>query len=107
MKAIVKLSDDETRPVVLHAVQHVTHPPYRLARGLTRTAGSRLVFITRGIERAALEKPVCGVHRSADRAGSGRGRPDAVGQGLRRVSGRVRQVGRPRPCGRSRRPRMT
>lgn len=56
MKAVVKLSDDETRPVVLHAVQHVTHPPYRLAAWPDADRRSRLVFITRGIERADLEK---------------------------------------------------
>ena len=30
MKGIVKLADDPDRPVVLHGVQHVFHPPVRL-----------------------------------------------------------------------------
>jgi G3E family GTPase len=54
MKAIVKLTDDRERPVVLHAVQHVTHPPYRLAAWPDADHRTRLVFVTRGIERADL-----------------------------------------------------
>lgn len=55
MKAIVKLTDDPERPVVLHAVQHVLHPPYRLAAWPDADRRTRLVFVTRGIERADLE----------------------------------------------------
>lgn len=55
MKAIVKLTDDPERPVVLHAVQHVLHPPYRLAAWPDGDRRTRLVFVTRGIERADLE----------------------------------------------------
>jgi G3E family GTPase len=56
MKAIVKLADDEERPVVLHAVQHLSHPPYRMEKWPDGDRRSRLVFVTRGIERAELEK---------------------------------------------------
>lgn len=55
MKALVKLTDDPERPVALHAVQHVTHPPYRLAAWPDGDRRTRLVFVTRGIERADLE----------------------------------------------------
>lgn len=56
MKAIVKLTDDDARPVALHAVQHVLHPPYRLANWPDADRRTRLVFVTRGIERADLER---------------------------------------------------
>jgi hypothetical protein len=31
MKGIVKMDDDPSRPMVLHGVQHVMHPPERLS----------------------------------------------------------------------------
>lgn len=50
MKAIVHLSDNPERPLVLHGVQAIFHPPQRLARW---PAGSerktRMVLITRGL----------------------------------------------------------
>jgi G3E family GTPase len=51
MKAIVKLSDNPGRPLVLHGVQTIFHPPQRLAAW---PAGSdektRMVLITKGLE---------------------------------------------------------
>jgi hypothetical protein len=35
VKGIVALGDDPSRPLVIHGVQHVFHPPVRLAAGLT------------------------------------------------------------------------
>lgn len=55
MKGIVKMEDDPARPMVLHGVQHVMHPPERLARWPDGDETTRLVFITRDIERAELE----------------------------------------------------
>jgi len=55
MKAIVKLADDPARPVVLHGVQHVFHPPVRLDRWPDGDARTRLVFIVKDIEKAAIE----------------------------------------------------
>jgi G3E family GTPase len=55
MKAIVSLSDDPDRPVVLHGVQHVLHPVMRLDRWPGTGRASRLVFIVRGIEPRAIE----------------------------------------------------
>jgi len=56
MKAIVKVADDPARPVVLHGVQHVFHPPVRLP---SWPAGSdevtRMVFIVRDIEKQSIE----------------------------------------------------
>lgn len=51
MKAIVCLSDNPERPLVLHGVQSIFHPPERLARwpeGAERR--TRMVIITQGLE---------------------------------------------------------
>ena len=56
MKAILNLAGED-RPVVLHGVQHVFHPPERLAAwpaGHDRC--SRLVFILRDLDRAVVEE---------------------------------------------------
>ena len=56
MKAILNLQGED-RPVVLHGVQHVFHPPERLAAwpaGHDRQ--SRLVFILRDLDRAVVEE---------------------------------------------------
>lgn len=49
VKGIVKLADDPERPLVLHAVQHVLHPPVRLPEWPDGTRTSRLVFIVDGL----------------------------------------------------------
>ena len=49
VKGIVKLADDPERPLVLHAVQHVLHPPVRLPAWPDDTRTSRLVFIVDGL----------------------------------------------------------
>ena len=55
LKGIVKVADDPARPVVLHGVQHVFHPPVRLARWPDGDERTRLVFIVKDIEKAAIE----------------------------------------------------
>lgn len=55
MKGIVKMQDDPDRPMVLHGVQHVLHPPQRLDAWPDDDRRTRLVFITRDIARAELE----------------------------------------------------
>lgn len=56
MKAIVKVADDTARPVVLHGVQHVFHPPVRLPSWPAGSAEvTRMVFIVRNIEQQAIE----------------------------------------------------
>jgi G3E family GTPase len=50
MKGIVKIEDDPDHPVVIHGVQHVFHPPARLAAWPDEDHRSRLVFIVRDIE---------------------------------------------------------
>jgi len=56
MKAIVKLADDPLRPVVVHGVQHVFHPPVRLEAWPDDDHRSRLVFITRDIDKQEIDK---------------------------------------------------
>jgi G3E family GTPase len=55
MKGIVKLEDDPLRPVVVHGVQHVLHPPVRLDRWPDEDQRTRLVFITKDIKREELD----------------------------------------------------
>jgi G3E family GTPase len=50
MKGIVKVDEDPERPVVIHGVQHVFHPPARLAAWPDADRRTRLVFIVRDIE---------------------------------------------------------
>jgi G3E family GTPase len=55
-KAIVALEEHPDQPVVLHAVQHVMHEPVRLAHWPDGDHRSKLVFITRGIEKPVMER---------------------------------------------------
>ena len=49
LKGIVCLSDDPDRPVIVHGVQHVFHPPVRLDRWPDRDRSTRLVCILRDL----------------------------------------------------------
>jgi G3E family GTPase len=51
LKGLVALAEDPERPVVLHAVQHVLHPPARLAAWPPGPRENRLVIIARGAGR--------------------------------------------------------
>ncbi|QDC00451.1 GTP-binding protein [Mesorhizobium sp. 8] len=51
MKGLVCRADDPARPMVLHGVQHVFHPPVRLDAWPSADRRTRLVFIVRGIAR--------------------------------------------------------
>lgn len=42
-------------PVAVHGVHHVFHPPVRLAGWPDEDRRSRIVFITRGVDRAEIE----------------------------------------------------
>ncbi|MCO6188137.1 GTP-binding protein [Rhizobium sp. L1K21] len=52
MKAVVKLSDDPSRPLVLHAVQTVMHPPKRLEKWPDGDQRTRMVLITQDLPEA-------------------------------------------------------
>jgi G3E family GTPase len=50
MKGIVQVAEDPDQPVVIHAVQHVMHPPARLEAWPEGDRRTRLVFITRDLD---------------------------------------------------------
>jgi G3E family GTPase len=56
VKGIVALSDDPARPVVVHGVQHVFHPPVRLERWPDQDHRTRLVFIVKDLSRDFVER---------------------------------------------------
>jgi G3E family GTPase len=49
-KGVVKIADHPEQPLVVHGVQHLLHPPVRLARWPDHDHRTRLVFIVRDIE---------------------------------------------------------
>jgi G3E family GTPase len=55
MKGIVKVADDPSKPVILHGVQHIFHPPVRLSAWPDNDHRTRLVFIVKDIERHLIE----------------------------------------------------
>ena len=55
MKGIVNIKGEDT-PIVIHAVQHVFHPPARLPKWPDDDHTTRIVFITRNIDKEPLEK---------------------------------------------------
>jgi G3E family GTPase len=56
VKGIVALSDDPSRPIVVHGVQHVFHPPVRLERWPDDDHRTRLVFIVKDLSRDFVER---------------------------------------------------
>jgi G3E family GTPase len=52
LKGLVRTAEDPERPVVLHGVQHVMHPPVVLPRWPDDDRRTRLVFITRDLEES-------------------------------------------------------
>ena len=50
LKGIVRLAEEPDQPVVLHAVQHVLHPPVRLPQWPDDDRRSRLVCVTRDLD---------------------------------------------------------
>lgn len=55
VKGVVALSDDIERPVVIHGVQHVFHPPHRLDAWPDDDRRTRIVFIVRDLDRSFVE----------------------------------------------------
>lgn len=54
VKGLVRLSDDPERPMVVHAVQHLMHPPMQLASWPSEDRRTKLVVIGRGHDEKAL-----------------------------------------------------
>jgi G3E family GTPase len=55
VKGIVAIDDRPERPIVIHGVQHVFHPPVWLDEWPSADRRTRLVFITRDMPRALIE----------------------------------------------------
>lgn len=49
LKGVVRLAEDPERPLVVHAVQELFHPPVRLPAWPDADRRTRMVFITRGL----------------------------------------------------------
>jgi G3E family GTPase len=58
-KAIINVAERPDRPMVVHGVQHVFHPPITLAGWPSADRRSRLVFIVRDIPRDTIENTLC------------------------------------------------
>lgn len=56
VKGVVLLDDEPGRPVVVHGVQHVFHPPVRLESWPDGDRRTRIVFIVRDLEKDQLEE---------------------------------------------------
>ena len=63
------------RPVVVHPVQHLFHPPPRLAAWPDADRRSRIVFITHGIERTDIDTTLDALDFKPD-SGAGPGNLD-------------------------------
>ncbi len=70
VKGILQVEDSGT-PVAIHAVQHVIHAPEHLPGWPDAERGSRIVFITEGLERDAVERSLHAFHRLARAAHPG------------------------------------
>ncbi len=55
-KGIVQTARDPERPVVVHGVQHLLHPPSTLPAWPTDDRRTRLVFIAKDLPRAVIER---------------------------------------------------
>jgi G3E family GTPase len=56
VKGLVALAEDPDRPVVIHGVQHVIHVPAVLPAWPDGDRRSRLVFITKDLDRSFVER---------------------------------------------------
>jgi G3E family GTPase len=56
LKGIVKIAEDPGQPLVIHGVQHVMHPPVRLAAWPDADQRTRIVLITRDLEPEAVTR---------------------------------------------------
>jgi G3E family GTPase len=67
VKGLVGISEHPDRPIVIHGVQHVFHPPVVLDRWPSDDRRTRIVFITRNIEKATIEDTLRVFERRAKR----------------------------------------
>jgi G3E family GTPase len=64
VKGILNVAGSKT-PVVVHGVQHIVHPPAHLKRWPDADRRSRIVFITRNLERDRIERSLAAFNRLA------------------------------------------
>jgi len=55
VKGIIALADDSTRPLVIHGVQHVFHPPVRLDAWPDADHRTRIVFVVKDLNPLLVE----------------------------------------------------
>jgi G3E family GTPase len=55
VKGIVNVVEEPSRPVVIHGVQHIFHPPIKLEGWPSEDHRTRIVFITRNIDKEVIE----------------------------------------------------
>jgi len=69
VKGLVHLADEPDRPMVIHGVQHLFHPPEFLPAWPRQDRRTRIVFITRGVDAQAMDETLdVLVHRHMRRA---------------------------------------
>jgi G3E family GTPase len=56
VKGIVNVIEEPSRPVVIHGVQHIFHPPLKLDAWPSDDHRTRIVFITRNIDKDVIEE---------------------------------------------------
>jgi G3E family GTPase len=54
VKGLVQQAEDPDRPLVIHGVQHLFHPPELLPAWPSAERRTRIVFITRGVDAQAM-----------------------------------------------------
>ena len=65
VKGILNIAGHPDRPAVIHGVQHVFHPLQWLERWPSDDRRTRLVFITRDVERETVETILTAIERQA------------------------------------------
>lgn len=56
VKGIINVTEHSSRPIVIHGVQHIFHPPIQLEEWPSEDHRTRIVFITRDIEQDTIEQ---------------------------------------------------
>lgn len=54
VKGLLNVVESEDRPIVIHGIQHMFHPPVQLPEWPDGDQRSRIVFITRDIDRSTI-----------------------------------------------------
>jgi G3E family GTPase len=74
VKGIINVSEHPSRPIVIHGVQHIFHPPIQLDEWPGEDRRTRIVFITKDIDRETIEDTL----RVFERRGARRRRTPTV-----------------------------